>query len=397
MAIPIELPQEVEQPLNTEGAPHPDADAILAAHFTGKRSDFLRIAEVAAKGDLATLRVLIDYDPSLIHRWNSHGRTLLWEATRRGRFEVVRYLAERGADVNSTGCNLRETWVEVSPYCLAKAAKRDELARYLLANGAMIDAYTAAYLGELELLRLRLSDDPGALNRPHPQDREKCCLIHYAVSGGCAETVEHLLKHGAEAAAHSRRLLSLATRHKGNRLLELLLQYGADARSVVLTGDLLHDSPEAAKLLENHGASILQPEGDPDGGWTPLLYACRGDKGEHHARVQALLEAGADVTVRHTDGRTALHVAAKGGFARVIDVLLEYGAEVDAVDDEGKTPLVIGLLARRHQAVEALLKGGADPNLGTGKSQQPPLKKAMKTKDQELLKLLLDYGAHAKA
>ena len=50
---------------------------------------------------------------------------------------------------------------------------------------------------------------------------------------------------------------------------------------------------------------------------------------------------GADVAARY-GGRTALHCAAKAGFAGIVDALIEHGGDVNALDDGGQTPLDAG-------------------------------------------------------
>ena len=119
------------------------------AQLTGKRSDFLKIVVAAAgRGDLEAVRVLVDDNPEWIHTVGSHGRTMLWEAAYRGKKNVVEYLVRCGADVNACGCHRSRHYVEISPYCAAKIAGRDEVAGYLLENGAEVDIHTAAYLGD---------------------------------------------------------------------------------------------------------------------------------------------------------------------------------------------------------------------------------------------------------
>ena len=70
-------------------------------NLTGNQSDFLKIVVAAAgRGDLETVRLLVDDNPAWIHTVGSHGRTMLWEAAYRGKLEMVQFLLERRADIN---------------------------------------------------------------------------------------------------------------------------------------------------------------------------------------------------------------------------------------------------------------------------------------------------------
>ena len=95
-------------------------------------------------------------------------------------------------------------------------------------------------------------------------------------------------------------------------------------------------------------------------GWPPLLYASRGDKGEHPDRVGILLKYGADVHIRGPKGATALHTAAKAGFVSVIDVLVEHGGDINARMNDGATPLCVAMKAKRDMAVERIRQYGGE-------------------------------------
>jgi len=79
--------------------------------------------------------------------------------------------------------------------------------------------------------------------------------------------------------------------------------------------------------------------------------------------VRMLLEAGAEVDVRDTDGKTALHYALRGG-AENIRVLLEFGADVNAQARNGYTPLtyLASQAAPDPEMVEVLQAAGGFVN-----------------------------------
>ena len=134
--------------------------------LTGNQSDFLKIVVAAAgRGDLETVRQLVDDNPAWIHTVGSHGRTMLWEAAYRGRLEMVQFLLERGADINLPGCYHIQHRIEITPYCVARYEGRDLVADYLLQRGATLDIHTAAYLKDYDAVHSHLDSDSNLVNQ----------------------------------------------------------------------------------------------------------------------------------------------------------------------------------------------------------------------------------------
>ena len=86
--------------------------------------------------------------------------------------------------------------------------------------------------------------------------------------------------------------------------------------------------------------------------------------------VQLLLRAGADPNRRATgnpwlesDGRTALHFAARVGAMEMMESLLAAGAEADALDDRQRTPLAEAAATGKVAAILRLAEQGANPYL----------------------------------
>ena len=346
--------------------------------LTGKQSDFLKIVAAAAgRGDLAAVRALVAADPRWLHTVGSHGRTMLWEAAYWGKEAVAQFLVESGADVNASACRYSEHYVEISCYCVAKAKQRHGLADYLLEQGATVDVFTAAYLGDTAAVRDLLDADPTLLENTQAQhdsqrsEGSRLVFDHmpnswatplaYALSGGSRDTVALLLERGAEVHKHDTWMLGIAVGRNRLDLVQMLLEHGADAGNLPLADP--SQNRALAELAIAHGYDINQ--GRP--GWPPLVVASRGDKGEHPEKIQALLELGADVNVRDYKGKTALHRAATAGFLGSMEVLLGNGAAIDAPDKKGETPLCDAVRAGRVEAVALLLERGADPRAANAK------------------------------
>ena len=117
--------------------------------------------------------------------------------------------------------------------------------------------------------------------------------------------------------------------------------------------------------------------------------------------IVALLDAGADPTVRDEDGTTPLHWAAENtSNPAVIVALLNAGADPNARDEDGTTPLVSAILAiltANPAVIVALLDAGADPNARTDDGWTPLHWAARLTDNSAVVVALLDAGADPNA
>ena len=178
---------------------------------------------LAARGDMAGLRALIKAHPDYLSKRANHNRTLLWEAVRRGRMPVVRWLVERGADVDATGAYNNESAVQITPYCAALYYRRPEAAAYLLGKGARLDIFRAAFIGEQARVEELLAAEPELLDAEDPQDNIYFVpVLGFAVAGGQAGVTEYLLKRGAKAVQYTAQLLHYAGRAGQLDMIELL-------------------------------------------------------------------------------------------------------------------------------------------------------------------------------
>src|SRR5262249_42737064 len=154
-----------------------------------------------------------------------------------------------GGDCNTPACDpMRATMacdvvhagtgVAVTPLAIAKKW-RPALVPPLLEGGALDDVFTAAWVGDLPVLRAHLDRHPHLLNRIDPADdfQEVSPLCH-AVCGGNIEAVRLLLERGAEVSRHSGKLLTLAVVMNRVDLVKLLIERGADVQRTRFLGRL---------------------------------------------------------------------------------------------------------------------------------------------------------------
>ena len=382
-----------------------------------------RIWALAAKGDRAGLQERVDAEPTLVQRRGVGGRTLLWEAARNDRRDIVRWLLDLGADVDAPGIGKpsygktspAETLVMVTPHCVAAMRKKRETARTLLDAGAAVDIYTASMLGDLDVVEDFIAADPAAASAEDPaEDFYPVTPLHHAVCGKQAKVVDALLAHGAGVARHSVRLLTLASRRNALAIAEKLLANGATARDCV---PLLYRVVDVgaldwAELLIAHGADpsgvgvrgrtivefpavaeMMLANGAVPSGLVDACNGNHGNRGIHPEYAQALLDHGADPNGGRDD-RTPLNVAAKSGFDEYVTILLAHGADPNIADRRGRTPLSRAFDTKHWDIAVQLLGGGATlAEAPLNKSGETELHKAAAVGHVELVRALLDAGA----
>src|SRR6478735_1619224 len=95
---------------------------------------------------------------------------------------------------------------------------------------------------------------------------------------------------------------------------------------------------------------------------TPLIWAV--SEGYHDIAV-TLIEAGADLNARNSDGNTALLRAACENRAELASVLIKVGAELDLQNNDGYSALILAERRGNTAVVDSLQAAGADPSLVT--------------------------------
>lgn len=129
---------------------------------------------------------------------------------------------------------------------------------------------------------------------------------------------------------------------------------------------------------------------------TPLHFAVQ----EHQTRaVEDLLRANADVNSRDQRGITPLMVAARWGFADIINLLIQAGANINAKDranpvDYGRrTALYHACMTGRVGMVKLLLEHGAEPDCLAQHGYTPLSTVIRIAGNREIVFLLLEHGA----
>lgn len=109
------------------------------------------------------------------------------------------------------------------------------------------------------------------------------------------------------------------------------------------------------------------------------------------AKARSLIEGGADVSRRTSQGTTPLERAADVGFKDIVELLIAKGADVNAKDNWNWTPLHSAVYGHKD-IVELLITEGANVNARDGASRTP-LWYAKDEGNAEIVELLRKHGA----
>ena len=145
-----------------------------------------------------------------------------------------------------------------------------------------------------------------------------------------------------------------------------------------------------AKWLIEQGANVNAKRSD---GSTPLFLAASFG---HEAVARVLIANDADVNTRNPYGYTPLFAAALDGHESVAELLIAHGADIEQRDEMGATPLFFASLKGHANLVRLLIAHGADVNAkarnGEGHTKTP-LALAEEEGHADVIKLLIDNGA----
>ena len=223
----------------------------------------------------------------------------------------------------------------------------------------------------------------------------KIPLLAAAYYGDIA-TLEKLLAKGTDVNlkdSYGRTALLVATNHAHTSVVAFLLAKGADVNvsagghTPLMYAACLADV-ESVKALLDKGADVnandsialvwIRPRPDREskeeseqvfrlfldkGVKVPSSAIIAAAGGNDLRKMNELLKRNGDTKAKNSEGKTALHVAAKYGSPEIAKALLAKGAAINEKNNEGMTPLMIAVEQNRLGMVEVLLNNGADVNL----------------------------------
>ena len=256
--------------------------------------------EASRKGCVSALEALFKAGASHLAR-DRMGNTALAIAAKMGRLATVESLLA-SASIDEAAQLDRANVEGATPLIQAALANRGEVAKRLIVAGAQVDAAdkqgetalsAAAFNANVELASLLLARKA----RPDTVDATGKGVILYAAARGSAPIVEMLLDAGIDPNARYRADLTAlmwAAGHPDNTPVDAALR----------TVKLLLSSGAKVDLVDDRGRDAL------------MIAAGLG----HAAIAQALLDAGADRTLRDKTGKSAIDLASTPEVRAIIAV-----------------------------------------------------------------------------
>jgi len=345
---------------------------------------------IVNKASLAEVQSVLAYDPHLIHKRDTDGRTMLHAAAAADREDILKLLLEAGADINTGDYPDTAKFYTrlMTPLHRAVCSNSKSCVEVLLAAGADLHAKNgigetplqiAAGRGYTEIAELLLTYGANV----DETDNEGRTALHKAHN---RDTAELLIAGGANVNAKAKD--GSAPLHRAvervfekRPMVELLLAGGADVNAQNDKGDTpLHMSTRREDRIITE--ILLQNRADPcvknKLGKTPLdiSFHCHNEPAWGYepirrllwrsvrnyitaeastAEAESVLNAYPDfIKEKDAEGCTLLHAAVLRGREDIAQVLITAGADMNQKDNLGNTPLRWAIKLHRAKAVELL-------------------------------------------
>lgn len=146
------------------------------------------------------------------------------------------------------------------------------------------------------------------------------------------------------------------------------------------------DDPAAKEAV--HESPAVASESD-ETGQTALHHAAHGGQADI---VDLLIAAGADVHARTVTGYTPLHYAAYGGSSRAFERLIDADADILAIDDSRTTMLHAAASGGSREIVDVVLEAGIPPGALNVYGEAPAHRAAQRNR-LDIVKHLIERGA----
>uniref|UniRef100_A0A8C8HIJ5 Euchromatic histone-lysine N-methyltransferase 2 n=1 Tax=Oncorhynchus tshawytscha TaxID=74940 RepID=A0A8C8HIJ5_ONCTS len=233
--------------------------------------------------------------------------------------------------------------------------------------------YPAAKQGEVQRVLLMLMEGIDPAYQAESQNRR--CALHVAAQRGLLEVCYMLVQAGAK--------LDVQDKSMRTPLLEAIVNNHVEVtRYLVQSGACVYHTEEdgytglhhAAKLGSLDIVTLLLETGQVDinaqdsGGWTSIIWAAEH---KHINVIRALLNRGADVTLKDKEMNVCLHWASFAGCVEIAEMVLNAGCQLSSVNMHGDTPLHIASREGFLECVTLFLSRGADIDIMNREGDTP--------------------------
>ncbi|XP_069938548.1 ankyrin repeat, PH and SEC7 domain containing protein secG-like isoform X2 [Cherax quadricarinatus] len=382
----------------------------------------------AEKGNVKTLKLLLQHDDKCLQAKDSEGLTPLHVAAKNGHWKICNELVEAGANIEErdshgstplhwaakmgfTECcrKLLEHNVSINsvnnkgntPLHLlcASGKEKTDCARLLTEYGADVNAqnkngetpFHLSFRSPIEMAKilleenvnLQLIDCNGRTALHYAAERSPSYYVKLVMTmKNSKEIINKIDKQGKTA-------LHVAISKKAAESSKFLIKVGADCSITCgKTGTALHIAAqnglnEICDYLITKGAKVDTKNSE---GLTPLHMAA---KAGHEDCCVVLCKRSNSPDVPDNNGMTALHHAAKGKHVSCCNVVTgRYPNSVNSKDNSGKTPLHIAVEAKSLECCKVMVTPKTD--LWATSLTGSPIKMASEADSHDIFKFLLN-------
>ena len=328
------------------GLLHRAEPALAAAALA--RGAKVDVHAAARLGLLDKLRELVAADPALLHARGGDGQHPLHFASN---VEIAEFLVQRGADNNARDIDHESTPAQYM------VRERQEVARYLVRQGGASDVLLAAALGDCDLVRRHLTENPECI-------RVRVSDYHFPKINPRAGGTIYQWALGWHVSPHD-----VAKDFGHEHIYDLLINQSPLDTRLVVAGWSADEAALATLLREK--PDLISALNDEDR--RQVAHAARNN---NTAAVRVMLAAGWPVDSVGQHRGTPLHWAAFHGNAEMAQHILRYHPPLEVRDaDFQATPLGWAIHGSEHgwycrtgnypATVEALLRAGVHVAEGT--------------------------------
>lgn len=291
-----------------------DCDPSLV-DFLIERGAIIDAHAAARLGMLAKLSDLVAADPAVVHTPGGDGQTPLHFAST---VEIAAFLLDHGAEIDALDVDHESTPAQ---YMLRVEQSRhyphdrQDVARYLVSRGCKTDLLMAAALGDLDLVRRHLDNDPASIGMSVTEE-------WFPKKDPRAGGTIYIWMLGANRTAHS------VARDFGHEdVFRLLMERTPEDLKLALACELgdentfqtyLDHNPDAAKTLSD----------------TERRKLPAAAQSNNTSAVRLMLEAGWPVNTPGEMGATALHWAGFNGNVEMTREILRFQPELELKSQE---------------------------------------------------------------
>jgi ankyrin repeat protein len=281
-----------------------DCDPSLV-DFLVERGAVIDAHSAARLGMAAKLKELIAADPSVVRAKGGDGQRPPHFAST---IEIAEILLKNGADIDALDVDHESTPAQ---YMLRVEQKRhypedrQDVARYLVSRGCHTDILMASALGDIDLVRRHLDNDPGCI-------RMSVCDDWFPKKDPRAGGTIYFWTLGANRTAH------IVARDFGHEeVFDLLMERTPEDLKLGLACELGDEAAFGKFLARNPGLVAKLSE-------AALRKLPDAAQSNNAKAVRLMLEAGWPVDTRGEKGATALHWAGFHGNAEITRDVLRF-------------------------------------------------------------------------